>query len=469
MAAKDHLQKNKIYSGATPDEVEKDLLPLVNFVDEGLEIEEVRSMIRKKLVPHLIKYDRKEFQSMFNSYPEEGAELGAQISLGFNQGVTNWQVSPGGAQLEELCCERLCRLFDLPRTAGATFMYSGTYANQEAIYLALHRKAEHLGFNLATEGISGFSDPSKLFVLTSKDAHFSVKQAVRMLGLGDRNLVLLDLDSNRRIDLKHLKSTMDELKSVGEIVCIVATTGTTSTGSIDPVKQISELSEKHNCWLHVDGAYGLAYSLVPEYKDRFSGIELADSISWDPHKQMGVPIPNSVLFLKNELDFKRISSFSHYFNRKDDPEPNPGIKSPPSTRPMAVLPLVSSILFQGLHQVKKRLRTPLEGVEKLAEYLKQENQITTYHTPDTGILCFQIRPEGVAAEQLNDLQKAIYRKISAEGVRSISITQLDNDTVLRLLAISPAVTFSALKESIKDIKEKCAWISDKKNNENTDN
>jgi L-2,4-diaminobutyrate decarboxylase len=389
---------------------------------------------------------------MFNAFPEEGAEFGAKIALTYNQGVTNWQVSPGGAVLEELCCQALCRLFGLDPTSDATFMYSGTYANQEALYLALHRKAEVHGFDFAEKGLQGFSDPSRLVVLTSCDAHFSVRHAIRMLGLGERGLVTLVVDKNRRIDVKRMEETLNQLREIKDIICIVATAGTTSTGSVDPIPPISRICEKVGSWLHVDGAYGLAYSLVPKWKSLFSGIELADSVSWDPHKQLGVPIPNSVLFVRRQEDFERMALHSDYFNREEGAEPNPGLKSPPSTRPLSALSLVTSLRYQGMAGVVKRLQAPLGTIKGLADYLNNEADFELCHQPDTGILCFRIVPEGFPEKQLDQLQQYIYDEIMAGGKRSISLTKLDNNIVLRLVAISPEVTERALKETILHVR-----------------
>ncbi|MEZ4584278.1 MAG: aminotransferase class V-fold PLP-dependent enzyme, partial [Caldilineaceae bacterium] len=320
-------------SGATPAQVAADLAPLLDFQADGMGADDLSALIRTRLLPHLMDYGSPTFQSMFNAAPAADALLGAQIALAHNQGVTNWQVSPGGAMLEELAGRALCRLFGLADTADATFMYSGTYANQEALYLALHRHAERRGFNLAEEGMAGFAEPRRLLVLTSQDAHFSVKHAVRMLGLGERSLRLLPVDTDRRIDVEKARTLVDQLAVDHEIVCIVATAGTTSTGAVDPIAPLAELAAQHDAWLHVDGAYGYAYKLVPEWAPLFAGDERADSITWDPHKQLGVPIPNSLLFVRDRRDFARMALFSGYFNRADDPMPNPGLKSPPSTRP----------------------------------------------------------------------------------------------------------------------------------------
>ena len=442
-----------IYSGFSPEKVAEDLKPLVDFQDDGISLEVLNGLLEKHLLPHLMKYDLPAFQSMFNTYPEEGAESGAKVALKFNQGVTNWQVSPGGAMLEELCCKALCRLFCFDEGADATFMYCGTYANQQALYLALHTKAQDMGFNFEEKGLSGFKNPDNLVVLTSVDAHFSLKHAVRILGLGKNSLKNVPVDKNRRIDVKNLRKTVESLKGEKEIFCVTATAGTTSTGSVDPISEIVELCREFNIWLHVDGAYGFAYSLVPEWKHLFAGSELADSVSWDPHKQFGVPIPSSVLFLKRKEDFNRMTLFSDYFNREEDTEPNPGMKSPPSTRPFSALPLVTSIKYQGLKKVIERLRAPLETVKTVYERLKEDPEIELFHEPDTGVLCFRVYPAGVPENKLDSLQKYIFNSIMNEGKRSISMTKLDQKQVLRIVAVSPSVTSEAVLGTISNVKE----------------
>jgi len=427
-------------------------MPLVDFQNTGQSLNKINQLIEENLLPHLMRYDHVGFQSMYNSIPEAGAAFGAQIALAHNQGVTNWQVSPGGAMLEEMCCESLCRLFQLSSQADATFMYSGTYANQEALYLAIHKKAELEGFDFGQVGMSGFKDYSRLVVLTSRDAHFSIKHAIRMLGLGDQNLISLEVDANRQIDPEQLQKTLAELKGVRDVFCIVATAGTTSTGSIDPIEPLLEAAQQCNAWLHLDGAYGFSFSLLHECRSRFQGIERVDSITWDPHKQLGIPIPNSVLFVNDKQNFERINLFSHYFNRETSREPNPGIKSPPSTRPMSALPLLTSLLHQGMDEVLAKLRKPLENIKALAKHLRSQSDFRCWHEPGTGVLCFQHQPGQVPERYWNDLQTFVYETILSEGERSISVTQLDDAAVFRILVISPRIGLDDLLETIADIR-----------------
>lgn len=443
---------DSVCSQASPRQVAADLAPLVDFQDSGMPLAALDALLQTRLVPHLMRYDRPEFQSMFNAFPEEGAALGARLALEYNQGVTNWQVSPGGAMLEELCCQALCCLFGLAPTADATFMLAGTYANQQAVYMALHRQAEREGFDLAQEGLLGFKDIGRLVVIVSRDAHFSVKHAVRTLGLGERCLVTVNVDSQRRLDVTHLEAILDKLSATKTAFCVVATAGTTSTGSVDPLLPIARLCRAAGAWFHVDGAYGLAYSLVPERQPAFAGVELADSVSWDPHKQFRVPIPSSVLFARRRNELGRMALFADYFNRKGEIEPNPGLKSIPSTRPFAALHLVTSLRYQGLSQVRHNLRASLVAIQTLADYIQGQADLELIHQPDTGILCFRATPPSFPPVRLDELQVAIYKGIRLAGKRSISMTKLDGRAVLRLVAISPAVTAGALMETITAVR-----------------
>lgn len=446
----------RIYSGASPEQVVADLEPLVRFQEEGLSLAEVERLIETRLVPHLGRYELPSFHFLFNCVPEAGAELGAHIATAHNQGVTNWQVSPGGAVLEELCCRELCRLFGLTDGADATMMYCGTYANQQAVYMALDRFAERKGFSLAETGVQGFGDPTRLALICSEDSHFSLKHAVRMLGLGEQCLVAVDVDDDRRIDVTALRRKVREMREgreKREVFCVVCTTGTTATGAVDPVPPVADLCGEIGAWLHVDGAYGLAYKLVPEWSHLFAGVERADSITWDPHKQMSVPIPSSVLFVKDSADFHRVTLFSSYWNREDAVEPNPGVKSIPTTRPMTVLPLVTSILHQGLSGIVARLRSPLEAIKQLAAYIEAEPGLEPGCRPDTGILCFRVKPAGLAEGQLNELQTYIYGTMLRDGERPVSISQLGEKTFLRVVAISPKVTAADMIETASRARE----------------
>jgi len=439
---------DRIYGSDDPAEVARALQPLLDFQSHGVALEGLSKLIDECLVPHFVNYGHPGFHSLYNFFLEAGADLGAQVALQYNQGVTNWQVSPGAVMLEEMCGRALCRLFKLADTADATFMYSGTYANQQAVYLALHRQAEQQGFDFAREGLIGFRDPGRLVLVASEAAHFSLRQTLRMLGLGEKSIRTVATDCNGRMDANALENTLLSLRNSHDVFCVVSTAGTSSIGAIDPIAPVADLCQNLQTWFHVDAAYGLVYSLLPEREALFDGVARADSITWDPHKQMGVPIPSSLLFLQNGADFRRMAIFSDYFNRPGESKPNPGLKSPPSTRPLSALPLVASIRHLGLENLQQRLRAPLETVRQAVAYINRQPDLELMLQPDLGIFCVRLVPQGFPEEHLDALQKFLYDKMLEEARRSVSFTRIRDRAALRFLILTPVQTVAEIVKTL---------------------
>jgi glutamate/tyrosine decarboxylase-like PLP-dependent enzyme len=334
-------------------------------------------------------------------------------------------------------------------------LYCGTYANQQALYMALHHWAARQGFDFAQQGLAGFADPKRLAVLVSEDAHFSMNHAVRVLGLGEGALIQVAVDENRRMDPEALREKLAELDGERDVFCVVATAGTTSTGSVDPVDEIGRITKEADTWFHVDGAYGLAYALVPEVAPLFAGLERADTITWDPHKQMGVPIPNSILFARDRELFKPMALFSNYWNRADAAGPNPGLKSVPSTRPFSALPLVTSIRHQGLTELSERLRKPIMAIREFHAALPRLTCVEPLHVPDTGILCFRLVPAQMDMDEkeIDRLQEHTYRTFLKKGKRIVSVSKVGGKACLRAVAIIPEVTSKALLNMVYEAQQ----------------
>jgi len=447
-----------VFSGEAVEKIEQSLLELVSFEVSGISHERLTTMLQRCLLPHLMRYDSTSFQSHFNYTIEEAAKTAAHLVLDYNQNVTNWQVSPGGSTLETLCCRELCKLFGMGSEADATFTYSGTYANQEAIYLALRRFTSGRKFSLAQRGLQDYQGPRLLVAASSEVHHLSLIHAVRMLGLGEDSIVQIPLDKKFRMSVPALQTILADTSNNGTVFCVACSAGTTQTGAVDPIQGISELCIKKGIWLHVDGAYGFAYRLIPELKSLFEGVELADSVSWDPHKQLCMPIPTSMLFVKRREDFNMMSVHGNYFNELDGIGHNPGLKSPPTSRPMSVLPLVVSLRALGLRKVIERLRAPIAAIGECAREIKKLSDLRLVVEPNLGILCLELAQNNLELEIANRVHSEIQARITAGGLRTLSKALLNGRLVLRLVAISPDITASDLMETVNEIRRVAAEV-----------
>ena len=182
-----------------------------------------------------------------------------------------------------------------PKKALGVFCSGGTLANIMALWVARNRLLSAYGvaekglmaalMSLGEEGYQG------LAVLVSERGHYSLSKAADVLGIGRENLVAVAVDDQHCIDLKDLVTKLAALEAKRiKVMAIVGVAGATETGSIDDLEALADFAEGVDCHFHVDGAWGGAAIFSQRHRHKLKGIERADSITLDAHKQLYVPM-----------------------------------------------------------------------------------------------------------------------------------------------------------------------------------
>src|SRR5690606_40808261 len=144
---------------------------------------------------------------------------------------------------------------------------------------------EGLAAGLAHFGYRG------LAILVSERGHYSLGKAADILGIGRRNLVAIDTDARNRIRLDHLAETCRQLQQQSiRVMAIIGVAGSSETGSVDPLDALADFSQERSIHLHVDSAVGGRTRFSHKYRGLLKGIERADSVTLDAHKQLYVPM-----------------------------------------------------------------------------------------------------------------------------------------------------------------------------------
>jgi len=179
-------------------------------------------------------------------------------------------------------------------TSRGTFTYGGTEANLSALLMAITTKFP----DFIDGGLRSLSKQPLLYV--SSESHHSFLKAARMIGLGRSGVREIPVDQNLRMDIAVLERTIARDKQEGaEPFFIVGTVGTTKSGVIDDLQTISSVAARHDLWFHVDAAWGGAIAIVPEYRYLLDGIEKSDSITFDPHKWLSVPLSAGLILTRH--------------------------------------------------------------------------------------------------------------------------------------------------------------------------
>jgi len=121
-----------------------------------------------------------------------------------------------------------------------------------------------------------------------------------MTGLGTDVLHEIPMDTRLMMDIDALQSRVHADRASGwHPLMIVGTAGTTSAGIVDPLDKLAKIATEYGVWFHVDAAWGGSAVLSPQLKAVVSGIEQADSITWDAHKWLSVPMGAGMFFCRH--------------------------------------------------------------------------------------------------------------------------------------------------------------------------
>jgi len=205
------------------------------------------------------------------------AALGAVADL-LNNGTAIYEMGPVSTVMEQSLVRWLAGRagFD-PDWAGGVFTHGGSAGNLTALLAA--RQAS-VPYDVWEEGYQGHLD---LCLVTSDQAHYSVRRAAQILGLGGRNVIVVPTDERFRMRLDLLASALDEAARAGrQVIAVVASAGSTATGAIDDLEAIAEICWARSLWLHVDGAHSGAFVVSDRLRPALKGLERARAWSSMP-------------------------------------------------------------------------------------------------------------------------------------------------------------------------------------------
>ena len=248
--------------------------------EKGEPFEALFQDFRELILPGMTHWNHPGWFAYFpgnNSPPSILAEL---LTAGLGAQCMSWATSPAATELEQVTMEWLRQMLGLPAEFVGSLQDTASTATLVALLSARERATGDVS---GARGMAAATAP--LTVYASREAHSSVDKGVKLSGIGLDHLRHIPVDSAFALDPAALERAIAADREAGLTpACVVATIGTTSSTAIDPVPAVAEICRRHGIWLHVDAAYAGAAAIVPELRHRFAGMELADSLVFNPHK-----------------------------------------------------------------------------------------------------------------------------------------------------------------------------------------
>ena len=367
-----------------------------------------------------------------------------------------------------------------PNTTLGGFTDGGTLANTTALWVARNSALPPTnGFaGIEAEGLAAAYKKygvDRCVVLVSRLGHYSLKKACGLLGIGNQNLIPVDVDSKNKINLKLLENIIKDVekeKGKTKIIAIVGISGTTETGAIDPLPRLAEICAEKNIHYHVDAAWGGPTLMSEKYSQLLNGIELADSVTIDGHKQFYMPMTCGMIYFRDPTKMEHVAYHSNYVNRPGSVDL--GIKSLSGSREANSLILDSTLKIMGSKGFGLLIDHGIETAKDFADEIKQRPMFELISEPELNIFTYRVCPPMIQEklksvsqeekdrinEKLNYINRNLQRRQREAGSSFVSRTTLKlkepynyDIVVLRTVIMNPMTNIEILNDILDEQEE----------------
>ncbi len=363
-----------------------------------------------------------------------------------NTSMHTYEVSPMATLIEQEMVQTMARIAGYDAGEGV-FTSGGSNGNLYGLLCARDWKLP----GVQHDGLSGRT----LVAFISDESHYSVKMAANVLGIGLDHMIGIPCDAEGKMDVTALSQEIDNQKQAGRMpFCVVATAGTTVRGAFDPLSEIAEVCAREHLWLHVDACLGGAALLSPKHRSLLTGIELADSLCWDPHKLMGMSITCSVFLTRNVNTLARVCSHgdgANYLFHEDNAEYDRGRISLQCGRRVDALKLWLAWKSLGHSGWQKRVDRCMELAGELEAKVRSNARLVLMSERQFTNVCLCYVPADSDGIDLNALNSNIRDRISMEGRFMVTKAVLDGRVIIRPVIINPEVNEAILDELLAEI------------------
>ena len=367
----------------------------------------------------------------------EPALIGGVIELLANTSMYTFEVAPMATVVEDEMRSVFAKQLGFEDWESQVTT-GGSNSNYLALLLALNRSIPDMKSN-------GVVDSAQRRVYVSADSHYSMDKAVMMAGLGLSSLVKVPTDERGAMDVALLNQLIEADVADGLVPCMIAgTAGTTVKGAFDPFNELADVASRHNCWLHVDGAWGGALTYSSSTGQVLAGSERADSFSWDAHKMLGVPLMCSLLFVQEKGALNKafnLGNTSYIFHDGDEISHDLGPSSLQCGRRVDMLKMWFEYLFYGQKGFEARIEHFLKLSQMAEQRIERETDLELQSERWINNICFRSRPAGIDdKETLNKFNKTVRERLTKSGDTLVNQAFLEDDLTIRLIIANKDVT-----------------------------
>jgi L-2,4-diaminobutyrate decarboxylase len=368
-----------------------------------------------------------------------------------NNGAAIYEMGPVNMAMERNVIKRFGSIIGYPAGFDGIFTHGGTAGNLTAMLAARQAKTD---YNIWEEGVQEQQRPA---FMISEHAHYSIGRNVKIIGLGNDSAIKVPVDSHYRMRTDMLEEIKTKAEKRGiRVISVVVSSCSTATGTYDDLETVADFCEKHNLWMHVDGAHGMGVLFSGKYRKYVKGIERADSIVIDFHKMFLVPALNTLVMFRNaEKSYETFAQKASYLFQKSQNNVwyNSAIRTIECTKSALGIIAYTALKYYGNSYYREYIDSRYDLAQKFALMIRSDDQFELAVDPESNIVCFRFAPSGQNDITLNRINSTIREKIVREGSFYIVQVELGGKLWIRVTIINPVTSENDLNDLLIRIKE----------------
>jgi aromatic-L-amino-acid decarboxylase len=399
--------------------------------EQGETLDRIFDDFERVILPGITHWNHPRFLAFFANTSSPPAVLAELLSAALNANGILWKTSPAVTELEVVTLRWLLHWMGLPQDWFGMILDTASTSTLHAIAAARAVMAPE------TRDLGA---PNDLVLYASDQAHSSVEKGAMALGFGRRNVRSIGSDAEFRMRPDLLEEAIAADRSVGlRPCCVVATIGTTSTTSVDPVPAIAEIAQREGLWLHVDAAYAGSAAVVPEFRWILDGCERADSLVFNPHKWLMVPVDCSILYCRHPDVLRHTFSLVPEILRTTDGGLNMMDYGIPLGRRFRSLKLWFVLRYYGHEGLAEIIREQVAMTQELRNKIASDPRFEICAPSEFSVVCFRQRGSDETNRMLLDA-------VNGSGRFFISSTVVHGRYILRIAVGNIQTTRATLDE-----------------------
>jgi glutamate/tyrosine decarboxylase-like PLP-dependent enzyme len=395
-------------------------MPPLEIPEQGISLDVLMAELRQRVIPQSLNLHHRGYMGHMDSVPLAITIWADALVAALNNNMLSYELAPFFTELERQLIGWFTQLFGLGDAAGGTLTAGGSLANLTALLAARNRAQTEA----ARRGVA-----QPMVALVSEAAHTSFDKAMNVLGLGQEHLVRIPTNGRGELDVAALRLALDRLAVEGrQPFVLVAIAGTTVTGAIDPLTAIGHLARQRGIWFHVDAAYGGAAIFSQSRRSLLEGIELADSVTFNPQKWLWVARTCAMVLVRDARSLG--NALSTPLPYMDESRTNYGSLTLQGTRRTDNLKLWLALRTLGVAGCRQLVEDSLGATERFCQWVKAQPHLALVCEPTLNIACLRSTDPHIS-------NAMVQQQWIAEGKRWLSLPLWQGDRILKAVVLHP--------------------------------